>query len=83
MEEKFKPGWKIHPGETVKELFETRKESLTKFCHQEQVSYFYMLALMTCCKSITPKVAKALSHYFDDISEKFWLNLQRIYDEED
>lgn len=83
MEEKFKPGWKVHPGELVKELFEERHESVPNFCHIKQISYFYMMKLMAGRNSMTPKVAVALSDYFGTAPANFWMKLQKIYDEEE
>ena len=75
----FIPKWKTHPGEAVKELFESRNASMLNFCKEMKVPYTYLLSVVHGKDKIVPALAQALGTYFETDSF-MWLNLQKIYD---
>lgn len=79
-EKGFKPDYAIPPGETIKELLETRRISVWTLAHHLQLSVGEVLDLCEGNLKISQTLATDLEKVFN-VPAYFWLNLQAQYDE--
>ena len=71
----------IHPGETLKEIFEDTGMSQKELAMRTDVTESYISSVVNCQKEISVSFAKKLE-YALDIEASFWINLQANYDKE-
>ncbi len=75
------PSLIIHPGETIKELIETRNMSQEELAIRTGYSAKHISQIINGKKDISSRFANRLEYVFG-ISTEFWINLQGIYDKE-
>lgn len=69
----------IHPGETLKETLHESKMSIKELAAITGFEENYIEGVVNGLESISPAFAKSLEQVFK-VDARFWMNLQRNYD---
>ena len=74
----YLPNWISPPGDTIKDILNEKKISLTEFANEMGYSFKYTESLIEGNKSITHEIAKKLVAILGG-SESFWINREFHY----
>ncbi|MGC9367822.1 MAG: HigA family addiction module antitoxin [bacterium] len=76
----YKSPFAIHPGETLRDILKSEKMTQKQLSNRTGLHYVTISNILAGKDPITPETAVKLSLVFN-ISEGFWNNLQKKYDE--
>ena len=78
--EPFKPDWRVHPGETLREVLEERHMSQTYLAWAVSMTPKHINRVIKGHNAISPVLAVRLEDALGAPSAEFWLRYQMAYD---